>query len=109
MGTGETPARVRAVLLPPRPVPRPAPEPVADRTLLRSKEDGFNEPGFQEEGFQAVESQAVDFQAGGSKPHGDGRAVGVYDVRVVREREPLVATAMAAVSSAEAETPSALP
>jgi hypothetical protein len=38
MGKGQTPARVRAVLLPPRPAPRA--EPVAeDRTQLRSRDD----------------------------------------------------------------------
>src|SRR4029079_1924846 len=101
MGTGETPARVRAVLLPPRPVPRVAPAAVqaADRTLLRSREEGSKEERLREEG---------------SKEHGIESVVSALadsdEVVLVGEREPLVAPALAAALSCTApETPSALP
>src|SRR4051812_27795491 len=97
MGTCQTPARVRAVLLPPRPVPRPAP--ISDRTRLRSREDSCNKEGSEEEGSEEQ----------GANTHGDERVAGSHDLMGVCEREPLVAPAMAAVSRAEAETPSALP
>jgi len=102
MGTGEIPARVRPVLLPPRPVARLAPLLPADHTQLRSKEEGSNQEGSNQEGCNQE----------GCQEDGAPCATGANpdeSVILEKESEPLVAPAMAASFSAESEAANALP